>query len=82
MTDAYGNVKLLLQAKMNNLDKLGNLSSVEGDEKLANALAKIINVMTKLSTLAIKYNLEYKLYVSGGLEKCISSLEMTWNGGF
>ena len=68
-TDAYGNIKMLLQAKMNNLDKLGNLSSVEGDEKLANALAKIINVMTELSTLALKHNLEYKLYVGGGLEK-------------
>ena len=54
---------------MNNLDKLGNLSSVEGDEKFANALAKIINVMTELSTLAQKHNLEYKLYVGGGLEK-------------
>ena len=69
LTEAYGNVKLLLQTKMNNLDKLGNLGLIEGDEKLANALAKIINVMTELSTLAERHNLEYKLYVGGGLEK-------------
>ena len=69
LIEAYGNVKLLLQSKMNNLDKLGGLSSVEGDEKIANALAKIINVMTELSTLAQKHKLEYKLYVGGGLEK-------------
>ena len=69
LTEAYGNVKLLLQAKMNSLDKLGNLGLVEGDEKLANALAKIVNVMTELSTLAQRHNLEYKLYVGGGLEK-------------
>ena len=69
LTEAYGNVKLLLQSKINSLDKLGNLGSVEGDEKLANALAKIINMMTELSTLAQRHNLEYKLYVGGGLEK-------------
>ena len=69
LTEAYGNVKLLLQAKMNSLDKLGNLGLIEGDEKLANALAKIVNVMTELSTLAQRHNLEYKLYVGGGLEK-------------
>ena len=69
LIEAYGNVKLLLQTKMNSLDKLGNLDLVEGDEKLANALAKIINVMTELSTLAQRHNLEYKLYVGGGLEK-------------
>ena len=69
LVEAYGNVKLLLQTKMNNLDKLGDLEMVEGDEKLANALAKVINVMTELSTLAEKHKLEYKLYVGGGLEK-------------
>ena len=69
LTEAYGNVRLLLQTKMNSLDKLGNLGLVEGDEKLANALARIINVMTELSTLAQKHGLEYKLYVGGGLEK-------------
>ena len=42
---------------------------VEGDEKLSNALSKLINVMTELSTLAEKHKLEYKLYVGGGLEK-------------
>ena len=69
MIDSYGNVKLLLQTKMNALDKLGHLGTIEGDEKLANAIAKIINVMTELSTLAERHGLETKLYVGGGLEK-------------
>ena len=69
LIEAYGNVKLLLQTKMNDLDKLGDLDLVEGDEKLSNALSKLINVMTELSTLAEKHKLEYKLYVGGGLEK-------------
>ena len=69
LIDSYGNVKLLLQTKMNALDKLGHLGTIEGDEKLANAIAKIINVMTELSTLAERHQLETKLYVGGGLEK-------------
>ena len=69
LIDSYGNVKLLLQTKMNALDKMGHLGTIEGDEKLVNAIAKIVNVMTELSTLAEKHNLETKLYVGGGLEK-------------
>ena len=69
LLESYGNVKLLLQTKMNSLDKLGNLEVIEGDEKLVNALSKILNVMTELSTLAEKHKLETKLYVGGGLEK-------------
>ena len=74
MTTAYGNMKLLLQKKISNLDKIDNLDKIKGDEKLGNAISKIINTMTELSTLAQKYNLNYKLYVGGGLEKILSLL--------
>ena len=74
LTTAYGNMKLLLQKKISNLDKVENLDKVKGDEKLGNAISKIINTMTELSTLAEKYNLNYKLYVGGGLEKILSLL--------
>ena len=74
LTDAYGNVKLLLQNKISQLDKFDNLDKVKGDEKLGVALAKIVNMMTELTTLAQKYNLEAKLYVGGGLEKVLSLL--------
>ncbi len=69
LIESYGNVKLLLQNKIGQLDKLENLSKARGDENIANILAKVINLMTELSTLAKKYNLENKLYVGGGLEK-------------
>ena len=72
LTDAYGNVKLLLQNKISSLDKLDNLEKIKSDEKLGVALAKIINMMTELSTLASKYNLEYKLYVGGGMENVLN----------
>ena len=34
LTDAYGNVKLLLQNKISQLDKFENLDKIKGDEKL------------------------------------------------
>ena len=40
LIDSYGNVKLLLQTKMNNLDKLGNLGMIEGDENWSMLLQK------------------------------------------
>ena len=74
LTDAYGNMKLLLQNKVSDLTCLENLDRFSDDEKLGLALAKIINAMTELTNLAKKYDLEYKLYVGGGLEKVISLL--------
>lgn len=74
LTSAYGDMRLLLQNKIGALERLGSLDKVRGDEKLGIALAKILNAMIELSTLAVKYNLEYRLYVGGGLEKVLSLL--------
>ena len=74
LISAYGNVKLLLQNKLGHLDRFERLDKIKGDEKLVHALTKIINVMTELTALAQKYDLEYKLYVGGGLEKILSLL--------
>ena len=74
LTSAYGNMKLLLQNKISHLDKFERLDKLKGDEKIGSALAKIINMMTELSSLAHRYKLEYKLYVGGGLEKVLSLL--------
>ena len=72
LIEAYGNVRLLLQNKIADLDKFENLQKLKGDEKIGSALAKIINMMIDLSTLAEKHNLEAKLYVGGGLEKVLN----------
>ena len=74
LTSAYGDMRLLLQSKIGALDKIGSLDKIKGDEKLANILSKILNAMCELSTLAQKYNLNYKLYAGGGLEKVLSLL--------
>ena len=72
LTNAYGNIKLLLQNKIGSLSKMECLDKIKGDEKIMVAIAKIINAMTELSTLAQQHSLEYKLYVGGGLEKVLS----------
>ena len=71
LISSYGNVKLLLQRKMSSLDKLESLDKVKGDEKVSQALSKLINVMIDLADLAHKHNLECKLYIGGGLEKVL-----------
>ena len=72
LISAYGNVKLLLQNKLSGLDDLECLEKMKGDEKIMLALAKIINAMIELRSLAEKHSLENKLYVGGGLEKIYS----------
>ena len=72
LINAYGNMKLLLQNKISQLDNFENFDKIKGDEKLGLALSKIVNMMTELTMLAQKYNLEAKLYVGGGLEKVLS----------
>ena len=67
--EAYGNVRLLLQNKIDKLDDVECLHKIKGDEKLSVAIAKIMNMMIELSDLASKHNLENKLYIGGGLEK-------------
>ena len=58
--------------QMSSLDKLENLEKIKGDEKVAQFLAKLINVMLDLAGLAQKHNLECKLYVGGGMEKVLN----------
>ena len=58
LTTAYGNIKLLLQNKIGNLSKMECLDKIKGDEKIMVAIAKLINAMTELSTLAHKHSLE------------------------
>ena len=41
LTTAYGNMKLLLQKKISNLDKIDNLDKIKGDEKLATPSPKL-----------------------------------------
>ena len=66
--------RLLLQNKLGHLDKISILWKIKGDEKIALAIAVLINSMMELSSLAKKHSLEGELYMGGGLEKVLGVL--------
>ena len=66
---SYGNTCLLLQNKLGELEKIGGLWKVKGDEKLALSLSRLLNTMKDLGNLAEEHNIEGQLYEGGGLEK-------------
>ena len=69
LAGSYGNPRLLLQNKLSDLEKMGGLWKIRGDEKIGNAIAGLINAMTDLSLLAAEHKIEGQLYEGGGLEK-------------
>ena len=62
--------------------KFESLSGIKGDEKLGMAISKIVNMMTDLSNIAEKHDLENKLYIGGGLERVMSLLGNAWERKF
>ena len=68
LKDSFGSTKFLLQNKVNSLNKMGGLFTVRSDQKLVNALTKLVNTMQDLSVLASEHDLEGQLYEGGGLE--------------
>ena len=73
LKESFGNERLLLQNKLAGLDSVA-LWKVRGDEKIANAIASLLNTMRDLSTLASSHKIEGQLYEGGGLEKVMSLL--------
>ena len=71
LLEVYGNTHLMLQNKLRSLDNFRNLDKLKDDEKIANQLAGLLNVMEDLSKLAKKYNLENDLYYGMGMHKIL-----------
>ena len=74
LLESYGNARLLLQNKLAGLEKFGGLWKVKDDEGIKDILAKIVNTMIDLSSLATEHSIEGQLYEGGGLEKVFSLL--------
>ena len=77
LCESFGNSRLLLQNKLQLLDKIGGLWKFKGDENIGGALANLTNIMKDLSTLATEHNIEGQLYEGGGLEKIFSLIGET-----
>ena len=71
---AFGNVGMLLANKLKSTDDSEPLYKVKGDEKVIKALSKLMNLMTELSELAWRHDVEAALYHSSNLAKIYSLL--------
>ncbi len=67
LKQSYGNVEHLLSKKLGEFDRGIPLGKVKGDDKIAQAITKIKNIMTDLSSLAEKHNIEQNLYHSSNI---------------
>ena len=75
--EVYGNTKLLLHNKISSLGKFACLEKLKDDEKIANTITSLLNVMTDLAKLAKEYDLEGELYYGGGLQKATTIIGYT-----
>ena len=66
LQQSFGNTCLLLQKKLEKLEKLGGFWKVKDDESIRDMLAKIVNTMRDLSSLVTKYKIEGQYYEGGG----------------
>ena len=65
---AYGDSKVLLNKKLQAVQKIGPLWKLKGSEQLKVGLVELINGMTDLITLAKYHHLEGKLYHGEGID--------------
>ena len=65
----YGDPKLLLKKKLAQLENISQLWKIRDQEKLVDALSKIINMMRDLHQLAEQHNIKSRLYSGDGLER-------------
>ena len=77
LTEVYGDTNLMLQNKLETLEKFSNLEKVKDDEKIVNTITSLLNVMSDLSKLALDYKLENDLYYGPGLHKILELLGRT-----
>ena len=70
--EVYGNARLLLQNKLSSLGKIVSLEKIKkDDQKVANSIISLLNLMTDLSKLATEYGLENELYYGPALGKIL-----------
>ena len=66
---AYGDPKLLLKKKLSQIENISQLWKIRDQEKLVDALSKIINLMRDLYQLAEQHNIKSRLYSGDRLER-------------
>ena len=59
---AYGDPKLVLKKKLSQTGNISQLWKIRDQEKLVDALSKIMNMMRELYQLVEQHNIKSKLY--------------------
>ena len=72
LEEAFGNVDILLTNKLKLLGDSTPLGKIRDDEKLVKRITEIVNIMTDLSNLAARHDIEATLYHSSNLAKIYS----------
>jgi len=66
---AYGDTKVMLAKKLQQISKTDSLAKLKDPEKLVLGLGKLTNVLRDVMTLARQNNIEANLFYSDGLER-------------
>ena len=66
---AYGDTRHMLNTKLHSLNKLKAMWKLKQPDKVADALAKVVNLMKDLMKLANQHNIKEKLYHGEGLQQ-------------
>ena len=68
LKEAFGNTKVLLHNKLNEVSKFGLIWKIKDKDKEKHVLAKLVYAMTELRELAVRRNIENSLYYGGSIE--------------
>ena len=66
---AYGDPKLVLKKKLSQTGNISQLWKIRDQEKLVDALSKIMNMMRELYQLVEQHNIKSKIYSGHRLER-------------
>ena len=67
LKDAYGDTKILLNNKLKDVSKFGEIWKIKDRSKGIEALSKLVFAMEELKELAVKHSIENYLYYGGAL---------------
>ena len=67
LREAFGDTKILLNNKLKEVNKLGEIWKLKERSKIVEALSKLVFVMEELKQLAVKHSIENHLYYGGAI---------------
>ena len=69
LSDAYGNPKIMLSKRLQQLTKLDGIGKSNNPEKMINNLSRLVNMLNDVKRLAREHHIEEHLYYGDGLTK-------------